>query len=633
MLRQKFLLFLVASPLLLILAHTRLPPYYASLLTEIMIWALFAISFDLLFGYTGMLSFGQCLFFGTGAYGAALLLIHWNLPFVFATVAGPVCSGLLAFLVAPVIARVESHYFTIMTVLFALVALVTADGLSKITGGDDGLPVTVSPEFLPGTVIAGSLDRFMSFFVYVVTIMCIGFCWSLTKSPFGLALRGIRDNPLRAEFLGYPVRLYRQIIWVISGSVAGLAGALYVLKFHYVSTSYLHWTLSGEGVVWTIIGGKGTILGPIVGTAAFIYIKDTLSTWVAVYPLVVGALLIFLIHFAPYGFLGALKVKTLQRLIFRVVERRPETAKANSLVGAMEPTGVNTSETKCDVNESQAILEVRELSKNFGGIRAVDRVSLQLREKEAVVFVHSDDNGKLEEHHSATDEKIPDFSIVGPNAAGKSTLFNLLTGLLVPDSGTIVFKGQTLFEGAEGRAAHHMLRPDDIARMGLVRTFQHLNIFSNLTVYENLWLAVQCQNSRLRLLRPANSDQAVRRDVEEILGMTGLEEESDQAAGQLSFGRQKMLEIGLAIGPRPNLLLLDEPTAGVSPHETSRIISMIHQLSHSMGILIIEHDLEVVKALNFRTCVFGNGRIVYEGTPDDILASDIVQQHFLGSVA
>lgn len=610
----------------LIAVNYFLPPYHQEMMIEILIWTIFAISFDLLFGYTGLLSFGQCLFFGIGAYGAALSILRMNMPVIPAILFGMTCAGILAISVAPLIVKLQSHYFVILTVLIALIFLFLANNLSTYTGGDDGLPVPLPGQLFFGLSLGTTPFLFINYFVIVVSVIVFALCLLIVKSPFGLILKGIRDNPRRAEFLGYPIKKYQLVVWLVAGLVAGAAGSLYVLGFRYVSTSHLHWTLSGEGIVWTVIGGKGTLFGAALGVGSLLYLRDMLSHWVAAYPALIGLLLIFLVRSFPNGLLGLFHRGFIHEKLYRIV------------TPGMIPRGSHSGEWEKIVrdnrNESGDVLMIENLTKSFGGMRAVDRVSMSLGQKDARVCFFLKDNEHVQQHEISNEKggMIPDFSIVGPNAAGKSTFFNLLTGLLTPDEGTITFRGDVILQKGEKKGRQSGMQPYQIARLGIARTFQHSSVFPKLTVYENLWLAAQTNNRKQRLFMPAECDDVVRSRVDQVLKLVHLEQEARQFAGTLSFGRQKMLELGLAIATDPDLLLLDEPTAGVSPREVDLILELIYSCRDRLGLLIIEHDIEIVKKLDFRTCVFGNGRIVFEGTPTEILGNEFVQEHFLGAV-
>lgn len=625
-LKRFFFQFSVLFPLL-ILIHTLLPAYHKFLLLEIIIWALFAISFDLLFGYCGLLSFGQCLFFGIGAYGCGLSIIHLNLPILPAFLFGAMCAGILAFLTGLLIIRLESHYFVIMTVLLALIFLYLGNNLSSFTGGDDGIPIDVPNEIIPNISTSNQSFNFITYFSLAAVVIIFILTYLFLKSPYGLIFKGIRDNSRRATFLGYSPNKYKFLAWVIAGFIAGFAGTLYVLVFKYVSTFHLHWTLSGEGIVWTILGGKGTLYGPLLGTAILIFFKDTVSSYIFFYPLIVGIFLIACIHILPNGLLSLIKVKSLiQKLFF--------TVKPNSITNEEKPKIDKILQGNQNIDYPH-LLKIENLCKSFGGIKAVDQVSISLGKKDAFVLLFPKENIPQPEKHQIFFKKssgdIPDFSIVGPNAAGKSTFFNLLTGLITPDDGKITFKGTTLYQKKKGKK-DKTTRAHKIVKMGITRTFQHLSIFPKISVYENLWLAAQSTVKIKNPFYPAECYQDIRKQVNKILGLLGLEPEAIQIAGTLSFGRQKLLEIGMAILTSPLLLLLDEPLAGVSPKETDRIISLILMLSKEMGVLIIEHNIEAVKRLSLRTIVFGNGKIICEGTPEEILKDKYVQENFLGSI-
>ncbi len=624
---KRFIVNVLIGSAMFIILNFILPPYHQQMLLEILIWTLFAASFDILFGFTGLLSFGQCLFFGIGAYGTALAIIHWNLPIIPAIFFGVICATGLAALVGPLIIKLESHYFVIFTVLLALVFLFFANNISGFTGGDDGLSVAMPQNIFYGIPLFASPTIFINNFIIVVAVSVFVLCLLFVKSPVGLILKGVRENSQRVAFLGYPVKKYFFFAWVIAGAVAGISGSLYVLGFRYVSTAHLQWTLSGEGIVWVIIGGKGTLFGSLVGSSTLLYLRDILSVWSAAYPLLIGILLIILIRSFPEGILGVIKSKFLNDMLYRSVT--PGVKKEITGLIAID------EEKKFSQLNDHEILIVEKLSKSFGGIRAVDNVSFTLGYNNATVIFFPNGNDDVKESHIKNKNlrDIPDFSIVGPNAAGKSTFFNLLTGLIEPDYGKIIFKGKTIFENTTDENKKVTMPYHKIAQLGIARTFQHLNIFPRLSVYENLWLACQSNNTRQNFFAPAECDKENRNRVDYLLTMMKLEQEANQQAGTLSYGRQKILELGLALALNPVILLLDEPTAGVSLNEVDLILDTITSCSSRMGLMIIEHDIEIIKKLNFRTCVFGNGKIIFEGTPDEILKNTFVQEHFLGAVA
>lgn len=293
----------------LLAAPAVLAPYYRIVLAEILIWGLFGMAFDLLFGYAGMLSFGQALFFGAGAYGAAFAIFRlgaglWG-ALAFAAVVATVFAAAIGFFAV----RVSGHYFLVLTITFSvLIFLVLESGHWRwITGGYSGRPfpappITLGPLSLP---LTNSLAGY--YFVLAVVATSYGLCHRLLTSGIGRVFVSIRENEMRTRLLGYSVGGYRLLAFSIAGFFAGLSGALYALTSQYTNLTFFHWTVSTDAVVWTVIGGTGTLLGPFLGSGLVIVGTDVLSAQLPNFPLVVGVLVLGFVVFAPEGVLGLLR--------------------------------------------------------------------------------------------------------------------------------------------------------------------------------------------------------------------------------------------------------------------------------------------------------------------------------------
>jgi branched-chain amino acid transport system ATP-binding protein len=244
---------------------------------------------------------------------------------------------------------------------------------------------------------------------------------------------------------------------------------------------------------------------------------------------------------------------------------------------------------------STPVLAVQNLTKRFGGLTAVDNLSLSLP------------GGRLQ-------------AIIGPNGAGKTTFFNLVSGLLRATSGRVLFKGQDITR----------LKPHQISRLGIKRTLQIKSVFNQLTVAENLWITSQARQRFLHPFRPAESDLGTRERVERTLEQIGLATLADRAAGTLSYGDVALLEIGMAVISEPRLLLLDEPTCGMSPAETERAVGKIRELAATIDIVIIEHDMEVVFEIADEIVVMAQGQVLASGSPAEISADERVREAYLG---
>ena len=290
----------------LLLAPAVLAPYYRIVLAEILVWGLFGMAFDLLFGYAGMLSFGQALFFGAGAYGAAYAIFRMGAGLWGSLGFAVVVATLFAVVIGFFAVRVSGHYFLVLTITFSvLIFLILESGHWRwITGGYSGRPfpappITLGPLSLP---LTNSLAGY--YFVVAAVGCAYGLCHRLLSSGLGWVFLSIRENEPRARLLGYNVDGYKLLAFSCSGFFAGLSGALYALTSQYTNLAFFHWTVSTNAVVWTVIGGTGTLLGPFLGSGLFIVGGDLLSAQVPNFPILIGLLVLFFVLFAPEGLLG-----------------------------------------------------------------------------------------------------------------------------------------------------------------------------------------------------------------------------------------------------------------------------------------------------------------------------------------
>jgi branched-chain amino acid transport system permease protein len=297
-----FAAFLVAVPWLIpMLLNT----FWVSVIAEIMIWSLFAASVNLLFGYVGLLSFGQALYFGFGMYGVAIGVATLGLSFWPAFGLG-IASAVAIALVSGIFAvRLTWHYFAIITVVFSLIFYFFAVSVKPLTGGDDGINFSLPPTFSLGDFEAGFSDAtFQYFFILATVSICFFLMHRVTQSPLGRAFVAIRDNDVRASLIGINVYQLRLTAFVMAGFLAGVSGALFAFFGRYASASYMFYHVSGEAVVWAIVGGAGTLFGPIVGTTLFIVIREVVSTHWEHHALIVGAMAILVVMLAPKGLVG-----------------------------------------------------------------------------------------------------------------------------------------------------------------------------------------------------------------------------------------------------------------------------------------------------------------------------------------
>jgi branched-chain amino acid transport system permease protein len=279
--------------------------FWVGVIAKILIWSLLAASVNLLFGYVGLLSFGQALYFGFGMYGVAIGIENLGLTFWPAFALGVVAAMAMALLTGIFAVRLTWHYFAIITVVFSLIFYFIALTNKWLTGGDDGISFALPPTFEIGGVRKSLADpTFQYFFILCSVALCFWLMHRVVRSPLGKCFLAIRENDVRASLIGLDVYVLRLIAFVLAGFLAGVAGALFAFFGRYASASYMFYHVSGEAVVWAIVGGAGTLLGPLVGTTLFIIVREIVSTHWEHHALIVGTVAIVVVMFAPTGVVG-----------------------------------------------------------------------------------------------------------------------------------------------------------------------------------------------------------------------------------------------------------------------------------------------------------------------------------------
>lgn len=279
--------------------------FWVNIIAEILIWSLLAASVNLLFGYIGLLSFGQALYFGFGMYGVALSISNFGVGFWTAMAIGVLAATIMAAVAGSLAVRLTWHYFAIITVVFSLIFYFAAMSMKPITGGDDGKSFTPPPVLKLGDLTLSISDQTVQYYIVLLMVVAsFALLGLLVKSPLGLRFMAVRDNDRRAALIGINVYLTRFIAFVIAGALAGLSGALFAFFGRYASASYMFYHVSGEAVVWAIVGGSGTLLGPLFGTGALIVFRELISGLWENYLFAVGAITVAVVMFAPRGLAG-----------------------------------------------------------------------------------------------------------------------------------------------------------------------------------------------------------------------------------------------------------------------------------------------------------------------------------------
>ena len=560
-----------------------------SLGTEIVVFTLLAIAYNLLMGYTGLVSFGHSAFFGLGGYAAGLTQIHVAQGMGVPLLAGVAAAALAGAAIGFLLMRKRGVYFSLLTLAFTQMFFYIVYGATAVTGGENGLggierfPVSLGPLRLD---LADK--RVYYYAAAALAAAAIWLLWRIVHSPFGRVLEAIRENEQRASFVGYDVKRYKLTAFVVSCAFSGLAGALYTFLLNFAYPESLHVTMAGEIAAMTLVGGMRSFVGPAVGAAVFVFMRDTLSSWTQNWLIYFGVIFIAFVMFSPNGIVGvAERLRGLRRRAEVAGHAPPAAAVAAVAAPAAAPGPAAAVET---------LLEVRGLTRRFGALAAVDGASFQVR------------RGELR-------------SIIGPNGAGKTTLFNLLTGLLPADGGEARVRGTAITA----------LLPHRIVALGVSRSFQIISVFHALTVFENVRIAAQAKHRcRFAMLADSRSFADLNDEALRLLAAVGLADKAGALAANLSHGDQRLLEIALALATRPELLLLDEPLAGLAAHERVRVADLIRTLHRSLTIVLIDHDIDQVLALSDRITVLHQGRVIAEGGPAEIQQNADVQTAYLG---
>jgi ABC-type branched-subunit amino acid transport system ATPase component/ABC-type branched-subunit amino acid transport system permease subunit len=555
--------------------------------TMVVALAIAAMGLNLCVGTTGLVSFGHGTWFGIGAYTAGLLQLHWFggeiwLPILLSMVVVAVLSAAVGVLIL----RRRGVYFSLLTLALAALTYTTAFRWSNVTGGEDGLG-----GLKRGSIGVFSLDSTLTYYITValIALAVLYMLLRLVRSPFGHVLVAIRENQLRATFQGYPVERYKLVVFVISAVVTGLAGALIGFQNYLVSAEAVSVPFSGELLAIVVIGGMRSMLGPALGALFFILFREIFSIWTPNWLLWFGLIFVAFVLYSPGGLVGIWA--TLSRRWWPVPEEAAAMSKRRIYEGLALPAFLLPQGTQ------GVVLEVDGVSKKFGGIRAVTNASLQI--------------GAGEVH-----------ALIGPNGAGKTTLFNLVSGLFPPDSGTIRLNSRDIHGVPSHLICHH----------GLARSFQITNLFRGLSVYENLRLSLQSQHAmRFNIWRDIDSYPDVHAETAELIKFLGLEGIEEIEGGELSYGGQRLVDLGIALGSKPQVLLLDEPLAGLAAAERERVSNLIKNVAAAIPVLIVEHDIDRVLGLSQRVTVMNQGEVLMAGSPSEVRRDRRVQEVYTGS--
>jgi branched-chain amino acid transport system permease protein len=567
-----------------------MPPFWIVLLDNIGLSALVAMGLVLLTGVGGLTSFGQAAFCGFGAYTTAVLTTTYGLSPWLTLPMSLLVSGGAAVLLGLVTVRLSGHYLPLGTIAWGLGLFYLFSKL-EFLGRNDG--ISAIPPLSIGSfkmIDPGS----MYFAIWIAVLLSALLTMNLLDSRTGRAIRALRRGHVAAEAFGVQTPRAKLLVFIYAAVLAGLSGWLYA-HFQRAANPTPFGAQAGiEYLFVAVVGGAGYVWGGVLGAAIVVVLKEILQSYLPyifggqaqLETIVFGILLVGLLQLAPTGIWPWL----MARLPYKPARKRPDTA----LVLAARPREADTP---------QVLLQIENARKQFGGVIAVNNVSFDVQAREIV-------------------------ALIGPNGAGKSTTFNLITGVLSKTGGKISVLGKSVDNAP----------PQEVTKLGVARTFQHVKLVPDMTVLENVAIGAHLRghsgaiSSMLRLDR---ADEArllaeAARQIERV----GLSDQIDALAGSLSLGQQRIVEIARALCVDPMLLLLDEPAAGLRHMEKQRLAALLRSLRDGgMSVLLVEHDMGFVMDLADRIVVLDFGTKIAEGTPQAIKTNPEVIKAYLGAVA
>ncbi|HUA76057.1 MAG TPA: branched-chain amino acid ABC transporter ATP-binding protein/permease [Acetobacteraceae bacterium] len=541
--------------------------YYLNIIMQAVTYAIGVAGLVVVLGYCGQISLTQAGFLGIGAYVLALMTTRLGVPFLVAVPAAMLVCGAFGLLLGFASLRLGGHYLAMVTISFQVILTLVLTNWIGLTGGPDGVSGIPRPAGLAGA-------RAYLGLCLVLLVLVMFYAWRLKLSRLGRAMQAVRDNEIAAGTCGIHVFRTKVVAFGISALLGGLGGALFAGAFSYVSPDQFTFDESVVMLTMALLGGVQSPFGALLGTFALVILPEWLRFLKQAYLAVYGGAVILLMIFMPEGAWGW-AVHRFWRASRPIGDWPVPPLPLLSMQGA---------------GPGAPALEVENLAMHFGGVKALDGVSFAVRRGS----VHA---------------------LIGPNGSGKTTFLNVVSGLYRATSGTVRLGGVTL----------DRLAPHERTRRGMTRTYQNIRVFRGLTVLENVMIGAERRGNDVQ--EPA----AVIARALAALDFVGLGREASLPVGSLPYGHQRYVEIARALAGSPDILLLDEPAAGLNSTEKQELGLLLRRLKgHGLTILVIEHDMKLIEAVADHITVLNFGKCIADGSPREVLSQPDVIAAYLG---